>query len=53
MAGSPHTGERGPAATAEGPIRSAGITPGPTQNPTHAGDGEPLPDADDVQEEQG
>lgn len=37
----PHAGERGVAATETGPIRTAGITPGPTQNPNH---GEPLPD---------
>ncbi|WP_137679380.1 cytochrome ubiquinol oxidase subunit I [Aurantiacibacter suaedae] len=29
----PHTGEKGVKSTAKGPVRTAGITPGPTQNP--------------------
>ncbi|MEN3972276.1 cytochrome ubiquinol oxidase subunit I [Sphingomicrobium sp. XHP0235] len=47
MASPPHPGERGPAGAGEPPIRTAGITPGPTQNPTHEDSGEPLPDGDD------
>jgi len=31
MSGSPHPGEKGVAATEEGPIRTAGIVPGPAQ----------------------
>ncbi len=37
----PHAGEKGVKATEPGPVRTAGITPGPTQNPNRA---EPLPD---------
>jgi len=41
MASGPHAGETDPKRGEEAPIRSAGITPGPTQNPGRA---EPLPD---------
>ncbi len=41
MAQPPHPGERGVKATEPGPVRTAGITPGPTQNPNRS---EPLPD---------
>ena len=41
MASPPHPGERGVLGTEPGPVRTAGITPGPTQNPNK---GEPLPD---------
>jgi cytochrome d ubiquinol oxidase subunit I len=37
----PHTGEKGVKRGEPGPIRTAGITPGPSQNP--AGD-EPMPE---------
>ncbi|WP_265562217.1 cytochrome ubiquinol oxidase subunit I [Sphingomicrobium arenosum] len=50
MASPPHAGERGPAGSGEPPIRSAGITPGPTQNPTHEDTGEPLPEIGDEKE---
>ena len=43
MSAPPHAGEPGVAATERAPLRTAGITPGPTQNPTHEGSGEPLP----------
>jgi cytochrome d ubiquinol oxidase subunit I len=33
MAASPHPGEEGPAEDERAPLRTAGITPGPTQNP--------------------
>lgn len=33
MAGPPHTGEKGVKRTERGPVRTAGITPGPTQHP--------------------
>ncbi|MCA0909460.1 cytochrome ubiquinol oxidase subunit I [Qipengyuania gaetbuli] len=33
MSQSPHTGEKGVKRTEKGPVRTAGITPGPTQNP--------------------
>ncbi|VVS98936.1 cytochrome ubiquinol oxidase subunit I [Erythrobacter sp. EC-HK427] len=36
MAKPPHTGELGAKRGDSGPIRTAGITPGPTQNPGHA-----------------
>ena len=38
----PHAGERGVAASERAPIRSAGITPGPTQQPQ--GDEQPAPE---------
>ena len=41
MASPPHPGEKGVKSTARGPVRAAGITPGPTQNPNKA---EALPD---------
>lgn len=44
MASSPHPGEGGPAEDERAPIRTAGITPGPTQNPTLAGAREAMPD---------
>ena len=44
MASPPHAGERGVAATERAPLRTAGITPGPAQNPTHDGTGDPLPE---------
>lgn len=43
MNGTPGPHEPAQAVADEGPIRTAGITPGPTQNPG----GEPLPGADD------
>ena len=45
MAEPPHGGEQGLALEDGGPLRSAGITPGPTQNPTSERGGEPLPGA--------
>lgn len=39
----PHLGERDLASTERAPIRSAGITPGPTQNPGTEHDHNPLP----------
>ncbi len=36
MAGGVHTGEHGPADDEKAPIRTAGITPGPSQNPGRA-----------------
>ncbi|WP_341711754.1 cytochrome ubiquinol oxidase subunit I [Erythrobacter sp.] len=33
MSGAPHAGEKGVKRTEKGPVRTAGITPGPTQNP--------------------
>ena len=33
MKTAPHTGEKGVKRTEKGPVRTAGITPGPTQNP--------------------
>ena len=43
----PHAGEKGVKRTEKGPIRTAGITPGPTQNP---GDPDALPrDAEEAQ----
>src|SRR5690606_17682103 len=33
MKGVPHTGEKGVKRTETGPVRTAGITPGPVQNP--------------------
>ena len=44
MRKAPHTGELGAKRGDTGPIRTAGITPGPTQNPGHA---ETLPDSDE------
>ncbi len=44
MAEPPHAGEQGLAIEDEPPLRSAGITPGPTQNP---GPGAPLPKGKD------
>jgi cytochrome bd ubiquinol oxidase subunit I len=45
MASSPHPGEHGPVAEERAPLRTAGITPGPTQNPVGGGaDREGLPD---------
>jgi cytochrome d ubiquinol oxidase subunit I len=41
MRGAPHAGEKGVKSTETGPIRTAGITPGPTQNPTRP---QTLPD---------
>lgn len=43
----PHEGESDVQATERGPLRSAGITPGPTQNPKGRRAGEPLPDGED------
>ena len=43
MATAPHAGEQGIALEQAGPIRTAGITPGPTQNPGREQGGEPLP----------
>lgn len=48
MAPSPHSGETGVKATERGPTRTAGITPGPTQNPTRREGGEPMIDNDGV-----
>ena len=42
MSHSPHLGEKGVRQTERGPVRTAGITPGPTQNPGRGH--EPLPD---------
>ncbi len=42
MRSSPHTGEKGVKRTEKGPVRTAGITPGPTQNP--GGDPDALPE---------
>ncbi|MCA1653416.1 MAG: cytochrome ubiquinol oxidase subunit I, partial [Sphingomicrobium sp.] len=46
MASPPHEGEQALAIEQGGPVRTAGITPGPTQNPT-AGGSKPLPDQGD------
>jgi|TARA_Y100000310_G_scaffold328430_1_gene396547 cytochrome d ubiquinol oxidase subunit I len=35
MKAPPHAGEKGVKRTEKGPVRTAGITPGPTQNPGH------------------
>ncbi|WP_369025542.1 cytochrome ubiquinol oxidase subunit I [Qipengyuania sp. RANM35] len=43
MSGAPHAGEKGVKRTEKGPIRTAGITPGPTQNPGE--DPDVLPDS--------
>ncbi|QPD00368.1 cytochrome ubiquinol oxidase subunit I [Qipengyuania soli] len=43
MSGAPHPGEKGVKRTEKGPIRTAGITPGPTQNPGE--DPDVLPDS--------
>lgn len=43
MAGSPHPGERSLAADEHAPLRTAGITPGPTQNPG-PGERHPFPE---------
>ena len=53
MSSPPHAGERGVKRTERGPIRSAGITPGPTQNPTAREGGETLIDGDGVAERDG
>ncbi|WP_284070188.1 cytochrome ubiquinol oxidase subunit I [Sphingomonas sp. KRR8] len=45
MSHPPHVGERGVASTERAPIRTAGITPGPTQNPGPEVGREPLPGA--------
>ncbi|MBX7501662.1 cytochrome ubiquinol oxidase subunit I [Qipengyuania sp. YG27] len=42
MKAPPHTGEKGVKRTEKGPVRTAGITPGPTQNP--GGDPDVLPE---------
>ena len=47
LAEPPHAGESGLALEDGGPLRSAGITPGPTQNPTNERGGEPLPGTED------
>jgi cytochrome d ubiquinol oxidase subunit I len=47
MHGTPYTGEKGVKRTERGPTRTAGITPGPTQNPTSKKGGEPLPDGEE------
>lgn len=44
MSKPPHAGELGAKRGDTGPIRTAGITPGPTQNPGHA---ETLPDSEE------
>ena len=44
MSRPPHVGELGAKRGDAGPIRTAGITPGPTQNPGHA---ETLPDSEE------
>jgi cytochrome d ubiquinol oxidase subunit I len=41
MAQSPHSGEQGAADAERAPLRTAGITPGPAQNPRGGGTGEP------------
>ena len=41
MSHSPHLGEKGVKRTETGPVRTAGITPGPTQNPGHDPDALP------------
>nr|WP_294847425.1 cytochrome ubiquinol oxidase subunit I [uncultured Sphingomonas sp.] len=46
MAAPPHAGEKGVKRTERGPVRTAGITPGPTQNPTERAEGGPLPDGE-------
>ncbi|MEO5809277.1 MAG: cytochrome ubiquinol oxidase subunit I [Sphingomicrobium sp.] len=43
MAGPPHTDESGIEIAERAPLRSAGLTPGPTQNPTGGQGGEALP----------
>ncbi|MEZ5679993.1 MAG: cytochrome ubiquinol oxidase subunit I [Erythrobacter sp.] len=43
MSSAPHAGEKGVKRTEKGPIRTAGITPGPTQNP--GGDPDVLPES--------
>ncbi len=43
MATAPHEQEGGLSSQPGGPVRTAGITPGPTQNPTPRRGGEPLP----------
>ena len=44
MAGPPHSGESGVDGSERGPLRTAGITPGPAQNPTVERGGAPLHD---------
>ncbi|MEA1072575.1 cytochrome ubiquinol oxidase subunit I [Sphingomonas sp. LY160] len=46
MSHPPHPGESGIEGIEGGPLRTAGITPGPTQNPTREQGGERLPDDD-------
>ncbi len=43
MSHPPHLGEKGVKRTEKGPVRTAGITPGPTQNPGH--DPDVLPES--------
>ena len=43
MSHPPHLGEKGVKRTEKGPVRTAGITPGPTQNP--GADPDVLPDS--------
>ena len=43
MSHPPHLGEKGVKRTEKGPVRTAGITPGPTQNPGR--DPDVLPDS--------
>ena len=47
MKGVPHTGEKGVKRTETGPVRTAGITPGPVQNP---GGAETFPDGENGRE---
>ncbi len=44
MRASPQTGEKGVKRTERGPVRTAGITPGPTQNPGRDRDTLPAED---------
>jgi len=44
MSHAPHACERGVAATERAPLRTAGITPGPTQNPSTGQGAPPLPE---------
>jgi cytochrome d ubiquinol oxidase subunit I len=44
MAASPHAHEDGPAEDERAPLRTAGITPGPTQNPGSGAHRRTLPD---------
>ena len=47
MSHAPHPHEAGIEQTERAPLRTAGITPGPTQNPTREQDGSPLPTVED------